>query len=267
MSEPRDTNARPDEPRDTRDGPPLQPSGQASGPASDQSSSQAASQPSSQPSFDPMDDPMAPPREACECWCLHCRRTFMSSDMWFQRVIGARDGFTGFWMCPTHNCSGAGFGFDIYPTDPAHPANEGWSDDDDDEYGEDLEFDEDGDAIADAPEWDPDESKYKVLDEELEEDDISGDGSTAWSPAPNRPSRTGRRARGRSGRKSKSATIRRTSARANWTGPTAPTAAVPGAGIFLTKTFRFDVLCYGAGRVAERVAASMTARRRASRIR
>src|SRR5688572_6266245 len=39
-------------------------------------------------SFDPRDDPMAPPRESCECYCLHCQRTFMSDEMWFQRVIG-----------------------------------------------------------------------------------------------------------------------------------------------------------------------------------
>ena len=126
--------------------------------------------------FDPMDDPMAPPREACECWCLHCRRTFVSSEMWFQRVIGARDGFTGFWMCPTHNCSGAGFGFDIYPTDPAHPANEGWIDDDDEDYTDDEEFDDVGEPLAEIPEWDPEEAKYKELDEEMiEDDDISGE--------------------------------------------------------------------------------------------
>jgi hypothetical protein len=122
--------------------------------------------------FDPMDDPMAPPREACECWCLHCERTFMSSAMWFQRVIGDRSGFPGFWMCPTANCSGAGFGFDIFPTDPNHPANEGWYDDDDEE-----EFDEDEVDIPAHDEWDPAEPKYKRLDEELgdDDDDIEGE--------------------------------------------------------------------------------------------
>src|SRR5690349_8666706 len=46
-------------------------------------------------------DQMAPPSEPCECYCLHCGRTFMSDRIWFQRVIGSKDGFDGFWMCPT----------------------------------------------------------------------------------------------------------------------------------------------------------------------
>jgi hypothetical protein len=86
-------------------------------------------------------DQMAPPSEPCECYCLHCGRVFMSDQMWFQKVIGARDGFDGFWMCPTANCGGAGFTFDIYPTDPDHPANAGWHDDDDEEYDEEGEED------------------------------------------------------------------------------------------------------------------------------
>src|SRR5690242_19867896 len=80
------------------------------------------------------DDPMAPPAEPCECFCLHCRRVFMSNEMWFQRVIGDKRGFQGFWMCPTPNCDGAGYQFDIFPTDPNHPDNEGWCDDDGDEW-------------------------------------------------------------------------------------------------------------------------------------
>src|SRR3954471_5022996 len=86
-----------------------------------------------EPADSESDDPMGPPKEPCECWCMHCRRTFMSSEIWFQRVIGDPRGFKGFWMCPTSNCSGAGFTFDIFPTDPDHPANEGWSDDDSDD--------------------------------------------------------------------------------------------------------------------------------------
>src|SRR6185437_9512331 len=77
-------------------------------------------------------DQFAPPTEPCECFCLHCRRTFTSDQIWFQKINGARDGCGGFWMCPTPNCGGAGFTFDIFPTDPTHPANEGWFDDDDD---------------------------------------------------------------------------------------------------------------------------------------
>src|SRR3954469_20743284 len=126
------------------------------------------------------DDPMGPPKEPCECWCMHCRRTFMSTQIWFQRVIGDPRGFHGFWMCPTPNCSGAGFTFDIFPTDPTHPANAGWHSTDEDE--EELLFDEDGDPILPAGEagddWDPAESKYKQLDDDfagLEDDDFEGE--------------------------------------------------------------------------------------------
>jgi hypothetical protein len=131
------------------------------------------------------DDCFTPPREPCECFCLHCRRTFMSSEIWFQRVIGDPT-FRGFWMCPTPNCDGAGFTFDIFPTDPDHPANAGWHtcDEDDEEDGEydeedDEEFDEEGEfapvadgaAPATEAEWDPAEPAYQ----ELDDDDIEGE--------------------------------------------------------------------------------------------
>ena len=122
------------------------------------------------------EDNFAPPEVPCECWCMHCRRTFSSEDIWFQRVINDPKGFAGFWMCPTPNCSGAGFTFDIFPTDPDHPANDGWSYDDDEEETDDEETDDeedesfdDGDAAG--GEWDPAEPEYKALDEALEEDD------------------------------------------------------------------------------------------------
>lgn len=114
-------------------------------------------------------DQMAPPQEPCESYCLHCGRTFMSDQMWLQRVIGARDGFEGFWMCPTPNCGGAGFTFDIFPTDPHHPANQGWTylddDDDDSEWN-----DEEPPSEADKP-YDPAEPEYAGLDEAFEDDD------------------------------------------------------------------------------------------------
>ena len=111
-------------------------------------------------------DPMGPPAEPCECFCLHCRRVFMSDAMWFQRVINSKDGFPGFWMCPTPNCGGAGFTMDIFPTDPDHPANEGWCSFDDSEDEESGEEDE---------EWDPAESKYADDDDEFEDEDIEGE--------------------------------------------------------------------------------------------
>jgi hypothetical protein len=114
-------------------------------------------------------DQFAPPEVACECWCMHCRRVFTSDAIWFQRVINDPQDFPGFWKCPTPNCGGAGFTFDIFPTDPDHPANAGWSYDD----GDEDEGDWEGDDAADGPdaEWDPEESKYKALDEVFGEDD------------------------------------------------------------------------------------------------
>src|SRR3954463_6479144 len=119
-------------------------------------------------------DQFAPPQESCECYCLHCHRVFMSDQIWFQKVIGDKNGFEGFWMCPTPNCGGAGFTFDIFPTDPNHPANAGWCDDEDEEYYE-AEWDEPAGVAAemDAPEWEPDEPLYKSMNEQ--DDDIEGE--------------------------------------------------------------------------------------------
>lgn len=120
-------------------------------------------------------DHFAPPKDPCECWCMHCRRVFMSDKIWFQRVINDPGGFEGFWKCPTPNCDGAGFTFDIHPTDPDHPANEGWSYDDGDE--EDYYEDDFGDGTA-SEEWDPDEAKYHALDGAFGDegdDDIEGE--------------------------------------------------------------------------------------------
>jgi hypothetical protein len=139
-----------------------------------------------EPSIPDQDDPMGPPAEPCECFCLHCRRTFMSDRMWFQRVINARDGFSGFWMCPTPNCGGAGFTMDIFPTDPDHPANAGWTDFDDDGEEDDDEaadFEEDG-AAEEETEYDPAERKYAELDEafgEEDDDDLEGE---EWKHGP-----------------------------------------------------------------------------------
>ena len=131
--------------------------------------------PDNEPAWDADDprrqhDQFAPPAEPCECYCLHCNRVFMSDGMWFQKVVGDPNGFEGFWMCPTPNCGGAGFTFDIFPTDPNHPANAGWSyDDDDAEYSEE-EFEPMLEEDADAAEWDPEEPMYKSAAEN--DDDI-----------------------------------------------------------------------------------------------
>ncbi len=113
------------------------------------------------------DDPFAPPDEPCECFCLHCQRVVMSSDIWYQRVVGAPDGPTGFWMCPTPNCSGAGFTFDLHPTDPNHPANSDWECDDEDE----PEFD----PVYEEAEYDPAEPGYPSDDGPDDPDALDGE--------------------------------------------------------------------------------------------
>src|SRR5437763_9972907 len=116
----------------------------------------------------PDDDAMAPPKVPCECYCLHCGRVFMSDQMWFQRVINDPQGFEGFWMCPTPNCGGAGFTFEIFPTDPTHPANAGWHTFDDEEvpWEDDGEWSEGNEADdAAKADYDPSEPKYKALDD------------------------------------------------------------------------------------------------------
>jgi len=139
-------------------------------------------------------DPMGPPEEPCECFCLHCRRTFMSDQIWLQRVRNARDGFEGFWMCPTPNCTGAGFTIDIFPTDPEHPANEGWHWDDEDDEDDEEAFDETGEwdegeeeeveehegwseeTGTVAEEWNPEEPEYKSSEGALLDDgDLEGE--------------------------------------------------------------------------------------------
>ena len=137
-------------------------------------------------------DSFAPPPQPCECHCLHCGCHFSSTEIWFQKVLNDPQGFAGFWMCPTPNCSGAGFAFDLFPTDEAHPANAGWHDDDeddddtDDENAGDDSFGDldaamtcdDLDFLTDEPEeYDPSEPKYVDFDAllGLEEDDLEGE--------------------------------------------------------------------------------------------
>ena len=97
-------------------------------------------------------------------------------------------------MCPTPNCDGAGFTFDIFPTDPDHPANEGWCDFDESSEEEESEFDDDDDVediefdafedeedeefeyIPEAEtEWNPEELEFKSLDEIFDPEDLEGE--------------------------------------------------------------------------------------------
>jgi hypothetical protein len=78
-----------------------------------------------------------------EVHCLHCGREYDSYLIWWDEELidGKR---SGFWRCPTPGCSGAGFGFDIWPVDPEYRDEDGeliWCDDEDNDeaYEEDDE--------------------------------------------------------------------------------------------------------------------------------
>ena len=100
---------------------------------------------------DPNTDPFHPPAIPTEVFCLHCQREY-DSYLIEWRVETCADGKErGFWCCPTPDCGGRGFGFDIFPTDPEYRNEDGesfWSEDDEDtddpEDDDDEGFEDDG---------------------------------------------------------------------------------------------------------------------------
>ncbi|MBK8267590.1 MAG: hypothetical protein IPK83_04510 [Planctomycetes bacterium] len=74
----------------------------------------------------PDNDPFGPPAKAIEVRCIHCGETYESYLIrWEERETDR--GVRGFWVCPVQGCDGAGFGFDILPTDPNYrDKNGGW---------------------------------------------------------------------------------------------------------------------------------------------
>src|SRR4051794_25577586 len=93
--------------------------------------------------LNPDTDPFRPPEIPTEVGCIHCQKTYESYLIEW-RVFTEPDGKRlGFWMCPTPNCDGKGFLFDILPTDPKYQSDRGgWVDDESDDDFEDVEFDE-----------------------------------------------------------------------------------------------------------------------------
>lgn len=63
------------------------------------------------------DDWFRPPAIPIEVECVECGEVYESSKMrWVPD--GGPPGYAGAWCCPTPGCGGAGFLFDIWPTDP-----------------------------------------------------------------------------------------------------------------------------------------------------
>jgi len=89
-------------------------------------------------------DPFRPPEIPTEVGCLHCQQVYESYLIERRERTCADGNVRGFWCCPTPGCDGAGFGFDILPTDPDYQDERGgWIRDDDSEEDDD-EFDEPG---------------------------------------------------------------------------------------------------------------------------
>jgi hypothetical protein len=65
----------------------------------------------------PSKDFCRPPKVSAEVECIHCGQVYSSSQIrWESGSVSNPD--RGFWRCPTAGCDGAGFLFDIWPTDP-----------------------------------------------------------------------------------------------------------------------------------------------------
>jgi hypothetical protein len=76
-------------------------------------------------SLDPARDPYSPPAKPTVVSCIHCGEEFDSNRIQW-RIDADADGKPhGYWCCPTPQCNGMGFGFDIWPVDPAYQDERG----------------------------------------------------------------------------------------------------------------------------------------------
>src|SRR5262245_39268875 len=98
--------------------------------------------------YDPLNaeaDPFHPPTIPTMVGCLHCGEEY-DSYLIEWRVQKDGDGVVrGRWCCPTPECDGVGFGFDIFPCDREWRDENGeliWCDDEDDDDYEDELLDE-----------------------------------------------------------------------------------------------------------------------------
>ena len=93
--------------------------------------------------LDPKGDPFGPPEVSVEVECLHCGRQYDSYLIEWRIETDADGKQHGFWCCPTPDCGGRGFGFDIFPTDPEYRDERGgWFSCDEEDFNEDDELDD-----------------------------------------------------------------------------------------------------------------------------
>ncbi len=115
-------------------------------------------------------DPFRPPTVPVIVHCLHCDQEYESYLIhWVEDAI--ESDAPGFWCCPTPDCDGKGFGFDIFPIDPDYRDEAGnlmWMEDDDDE-----EYDEVDESVSrelEAEDWEVDAGRQPPAEDA--EDDI-----------------------------------------------------------------------------------------------
>ena len=96
----------------------------------------------------PDTDPFRPPAIPTEVYCLQCGHEYESYLIQWHEHIDQNGEVQGYWCCPTPDCPGRGFGFDIFPTDPDYRGEDGepmWSHEDDEfSEGDDEEGFADG---------------------------------------------------------------------------------------------------------------------------
>ena len=107
--------------------------------------------------LNPDADCFKPPAIPTEVHCIHCGHEYESYLIEWRTMRDERGREMGFWCCPVEGCDGAGFGFDILPTDPEYIGEDGqpmfcfdddeWDEEELDEFEADL--DEDADALID----------------------------------------------------------------------------------------------------------------------
>ena len=84
----------------------------------------------------PEGDPFYPPAVPTLVQCMHCGEVYDSYLIQWLIEPGLDGRPSGMWRCPTENCDGAGFGFDIFPLDSDFADERGacgWSDDEEDD--------------------------------------------------------------------------------------------------------------------------------------
>jgi hypothetical protein len=99
-------------------------------------------------------DCFRPPEIPIEVFCAHCQQEYDSYLIHWVEDSSFANG--GYWACPTPDCDGKGFTFDIWPTDPD------WTD----EHGNKVCFLDDEDAVED--DWEGDLAE--VADDDTDDD-------------------------------------------------------------------------------------------------